>query len=108
MQCVDLGGRCVLYTGFRHFRLDQLYCSPEVEYPRKSLRRNPQEVHNANKTHRIRFSSFLAHAHNYIYFKDVLIFFNKFKLHDYVHMYMLTVVLFQRTGLLWKGGNYTN
>ena len=62
------------------------------------------EIHktyrNANKRHRSRFSIFLAHAHIYIYFKDFLIFFNKFKLHDYVQMYMLiTLALFQRTEL---------
>ena len=34
--CHALGG--VLYTGFRHFGLDQPYCSPEVEYPRKLYR----------------------------------------------------------------------
>ena len=42
------------------------------------------------------FIPLIAHAQIHIYFKDILIFLNKFELHEYVHMYMLTVVLFQR------------
>ena len=33
-----LGGRCVLLPGFKHFRLGQPYCYPQLEYPRKSHR----------------------------------------------------------------------
>ena len=44
------------------------------------------------------------HTYNYIYFKSNICwnYFNKFKLHDYVHMYVLTVVLFQRTVLQYN------
>ena len=84
------------------FWWEQPYCSPDVEYPRKSHRWNPQEEHNTNKIQRVRLSIFFYTTCKHIYYKDILKSLTNFKHRDYVHMYMLNVVLFQRTVLQYN------
>ena len=85
---------CVLYIGFRHFGLDKPYCSSKMEYPRNFTGETHKKYTTPQGHIDTGFEVFFENTHIYIQFKDILIFFNKFKIHDYVHMCTCSLLLY--------------